>query len=232
MRRLGVVTGLRFELEIFARALNDGTAPDKAPLLCCRGIGAERARQAANDALAAGAEALLSFGSAGGLDPGLEAGTIVIASEARSLEDAALPADKAWAERLGATAGQAYRRVSAAIVSPPRPVRLPAEKAALFRASGGAAVDLESYAVAEVAARAGVPFLAVRAVVDGAGRVVPRAALAAVGDDGGVAWPALARAIASRPWESVGLMRLAADAGAARRSLRGFVRRALPGFGL
>lgn len=232
MRRLGVVTGLRVELEIFARALDDGMAPGKAPVLCCLGIGAQRARRAADDAIAAGAEALLSCGWAGGLDPALEAGTIVIASEVRSAEGTPLPADRAWAERLGATAGRAHRWVSAPIVSPPRPVRLPAEKAALFRASGAAAADLESYAVAEVAARAGVPFLALRAVVDGARRAVPFAALAAVGEDGGVAWPALAGAIASRPWESVGLMRLAADAGAARRSLRGFVRRALPGFGL
>lgn len=228
MRRLGVVTGLRVELEIFARALGD--AP--GPILHCHGIGAGAAHTAALASLADGAEALLSFGSGGGLDPSLTPGTVVLASGVAGPDGATLPVDPVWAARLGALAGGEAGWVSAPIVSAPFPVRLPANKAAMFRATGAAAVDLESYSIAAVAAEAGVPFLALRAVLDPAGRAVPSAALAAVSKNGRMDWPALALAIASRPWEVAALVRLAADAAAARRALSGFVRRALPGFGL
>ena len=49
-----------------------------------------------------------------------------------------------------------------------------ADKAQLFARVGAAAVDMESGVVARAAARAGVPFLAIRAIADAANTGIPR----------------------------------------------------------
>jgi hypothetical protein len=46
-------------------------------------------------------------------------------------------------------------------------IKTPEDRARLAAATGGVAVDMESAAVADVAARRGLPFAAVRAITDG-----------------------------------------------------------------
>lgn len=93
------------------------------------------------------------------------------------------------------------------------------EKRAAFAASGALAVDLESGAVARVAARHGLPFAVLRAVCDPAGRALPPAALAALDSQGAIgAWRVLASVLA-HPGQIAALLALAGDAARARRAL-------------
>ena len=95
-----------------------------------------------------------------------------------------------------------------------------AEKAALRRATGADAVDLESAA----AARAGIPFAALRAICDPAARDLPHAALVALDARGRIGALHVLAAVLARPAELPALLRLAGDAARARRALLARVR--------
>ncbi len=149
---IGFVTGMRAE----ARLL-------RGQLVV---VGAEHA-----STLVGRAEMLVSFGVAGGLDPTLKPGTLVVG-------------DKAWAERLGAVHGM--------VVGSDVPICTVADKARL----AGSVVDMESHIVERVARQAGLGFVAVRAVLDPAERAVPDAAVALWRGQYWMPardWPALAR---------------------------------------
>jgi len=62
--------------------------------------------------------------------------------------------------------------------------RRPERKAGLFHTTGAIAVDLESHLVAQAAARAGRPFLILRAIADPASRSLPPAAVNGLDSDG------------------------------------------------
>ena len=112
-----------------------------------------------------GADALISFGVAGGLDPELKPGTLLAASEVlvdnQVLRATLIPPGVRQARMLGA------KTVAATI----------AEKALLWSETRAACIDLESGAVALVAQRHRLPFGALRAICD------PRLARAAAGRD-------------------------------------------------
>jgi adenosylhomocysteine nucleosidase len=156
----GVVTALEFE----ARSLRDS---GDGALIRISGIGAERAANAARTLVAAGARALLSWGVAGALDPALSCGTAVLAAEVLHQEKR-FASHHTWRERvLGALEGH-VRSATGALLSSDVAVASTAEKARLFLTSGAIAVDMESAAVAAVAADHDLPFLALRVILDGA----------------------------------------------------------------
>ena len=85
--------------------------------------------------------------------------------------------------------------------------------------TSAAAVDLESGAVARIAATHGMPFAVLRAICDPAERALPPAALAALDARGVIgSWRVIA-SLAAQPGQLPALLALAADAAAARRSL-------------
>jgi adenosylhomocysteine nucleosidase len=78
---------------------------------------------------------------------------------------------------------------------------------------------MESYAVAAVAAEAGVPFVAVRAIADPAEQPLPRAVTGIIGPDGMPRLDRLVLRLCLRPWECPSLFRLRRDTDAALASL-------------
>ncbi len=172
---------------------------------------AEGAAAAAQRLVEGGVAGLISFGLAGGLDPALLPG-MVLAPAAVLLDAERWDGDEALRRRLGgATPGALYGGGEV--------VASAAAKAALFARTGAVAVDLESAAVARAARRHGLPFAVLRAVCDGAGRDLPRAALVALNDAGRIGGLRVAWAAATRPWELPGLIRLGGDAARARHAL-------------
>lgn len=94
------------------------------------------------------------------------------------------------------------------------------KKSALFQNHGAAAVDMESHGAARAAARAGAPFLAIRAIADPAGRALPAAALNAVAQDGSTRVMATLGAALRDPKQFPELMKLGGDSSAAAKTLR------------
>ncbi len=171
---------------------------------------AEGAAAATTRLIARGAHSLLSFGLAGGLDPTLPAGALVVPDVVLS-NDGHWPTHPPLAAELG--------RVGGAVYSGDSVVSTAAAKQALFQRTGAACIDLESGAVAEQAARHAIPFAVLRAICDPAGRSLPRAALAALDPDGKIGPWRIARALFDRPGDLRALIALGAEAMRARRAL-------------
>jgi adenosylhomocysteine nucleosidase len=205
MRRGGPKTCSEFSL------LHNGT------LLAVSGIGCPAAEAAARALVAAQVSALMTFGLAGALDPALAAGTVVLPGELISRDGARFVTCKAWRERVAASLGFAVS--TGTLLTSARPIETPAEKAAAFRDTGAAAVDMESAAVAEVAAAHGLPFIAVRVIVDTARDALPPAVVAA-SRAGRVEIGRLIAGLVAAPREIAALIRLAQRYRIAMRSLR------------
>jgi len=206
-RHLGAATRRTDSLS----ALSDGT------LLLVAGMGSEAAALGARALVDAGATALVSWGMAGGLDPSLASGTLVLPSEIMAPDGRVLETSQPWRERLSAAVCSQLPAVHGKLVTSARSVGSVADKTALFRATGAAAVDMESLAVAQVAVSQQLPFLAVRVIVDAAGDVLPGAVTAAADSAGHLrVWRLLgAVALSDLP----ALVRLARCYRAASRSL-------------
>ncbi|WP_457912087.1 phosphorylase family protein, partial [Cupriavidus campinensis] len=101
-----------------------------------------------------------------------------------------------------------------------------ADKAALHGLHGALAVDMESHIAARAAQAHGLPFTALRVVVDPADRPVPPLAVAGMGADGSTDIGAIIIGLLKAPHHLPGLLRLGQDAAAARRALQA-ARRAL-----
>jgi adenosylhomocysteine nucleosidase len=155
--------------------------------------------------------ALLSFGLAGGLDPALLAGEVLV-PHAVLAGGRLLSTDPSLCRWLGGNTSHMLLGGEQIIVDP-------VEKQKLWRTTRCAAVDLESAAVAEVATDRSLPFAVLRAVCDPAGRAVPPAAVAAVNARGAVVpWHVLA-SLVHQPGQLGALLALARDAAHARRAL-------------
>jgi adenosylhomocysteine nucleosidase len=188
-------------------------------LLAVSGIGCAAAGVAARELVEAGVAALMTFGMAGGLDPALEAGSIVLPCELISAEGARFAACRSWRERVAAAVAPLRAVSEGNLLTSARAIDTPADKAAAFRDTGAAAVDMESTAVAEVAARNNLPFIAVRVIVDTAADRLPRAVVNA-SRSGGVQISRLIAGLVLAPAEIAALIRLAQRYRLAMRSLR------------
>jgi hopanoid-associated phosphorylase len=206
-----VVSGMAFEARI-ARGHGVET------VYASRGDLLERAL---SDAVARGASGILSFGTAGGLAPALDPGTIVVA-EAVDGPFGRLDTDPEWTERIEAAlaasplAAKLQIGVQAAVAAPLVNAQ---DKAALHRASGALAVDMDSHLAGAIAKSRGLPFAVCRAIVDPAGLSLPSAATAGFGEDGKTALGPILRELLRQPSQLGALIRLAGDAKAAKASL-------------
>lgn len=187
-------------------------------------MGACLAAAAARQLIASGARALVSFGSAGGLDPARRSGDILLPALVRTQAGQEIGCDVNFREALAARLAQRRIAVCAdALIQVDAALGTPAAKAGLFDRQGGqnaAAADMESWSVAEVAQRAGLPFVAVRAVLDEAGQGLPADLLSAVDQRGRPISSRFALAVLGRPALIADLCRLAAARRRAAASLR------------
>jgi adenosylhomocysteine nucleosidase len=227
---LGVVAALAVEARTLGRAVrrHDGlaTLPDGA-LLAVGGMGGVLAASAARRLAQAGVAGLLSFGFAGGLDPKLDAGAVVCPAEVVSGSGARFAASTDWCERLRAATAARRPLVAGALLTRAAPIDSVADKALAFRDTGAVAVDMESLAVAEVAAAFGLPFMALRVIVDTATDALPQSVLDA-SRSGHLEVRRLLGGLALAPWELLALIRLAQRYRAATRSLAAVARAGLP----
>ena len=156
------------------------------------------------DGAAEGATAVLSFGIAGGLDTGLEPGTLVVATRVRA-PGGAWPADSAWSSALVRANGARFGVVAGADAV----VSAPDAKRSLRLKTDALVVDLESAVAAAFAVSRGLPFAVLRAVADTAEEVLPRAAAVGLSAAGRPAPGRVAMALLRRPGELPALVQVA-----------------------
>lgn len=179
----------------------------------------EGAAEVTNQLLRQGVNELVSFGFAGGLDPALRPGAVVIPTTI-VVDGKSYAADADLAGRFG---GLTPHRLFAG-----REIAADAAiKRRLHATMHAHAIDLESGSVARVAQAHGVPFIAVRAISDAAERDLPPAALLALDRQGRVDLIGVLGSLLRQPTQLPGLLRLASDAARARRALVELTRRSL-----
>jgi adenosylhomocysteine nucleosidase len=176
------------------------------------------AEAAARQLVAEGALALVSFGLAGGLQPPLLSGKILVPREILLRTGERYPTDPALSAQLGGVTPHA-------ILGGDKIVGKPKDKRLLWKLTGAAAVDLESGAVAKVATEFGLPFAVLRVICDPASQLLPAAAVAALDQGGKISPGAMLGSIARNPSQIANLLRLAGHAFIARRALARHIRK-------
>jgi adenosylhomocysteine nucleosidase len=164
---------------------------------------------------------VISFGVAGGLDPSLKSGDVVVATEVTA-GDARWFAGLSLAEdQIAALAMGGRRIVRGGLAGVEEVVVAQACKAALRSETGAAAVDMESHIAAAYAAEAGLPFAALRVISDPASRALPALARAAIKPNGDVDWRKIFHGLMQNPTTLRALVSTGIDFNRALKSLRG-----------
>lgn len=211
----GIVFALAIEADAFERRAADrvewrgpgvvvleGTVAGVRVAWCVSGVGGSAATRAAALMIAGHRpRRLVSAGFAGGLDPALPRGCLV--------RPAAVTTDRVGTRIDLARAGAGAAAAEPLLVSVTEVVATVAAKQALAARTGAAIVDMETHAIATVAATAGLPCLGVRVVSDDASQTLPAEAA-------GLARPqstlrrlgAVVGAVSRRPAAAVDLWRL------------------------
>jgi adenosylhomocysteine nucleosidase len=211
-----VVTGAAFEARI--------AAGDDVYVICSGGD-PSRLRSLLGALDPNGFRAVISFGLAGGLDPALRPGDLIVASHVTA-------SPETWNATLTLAAAHANRATLQSLASVNVPVMDPAGKAALRTATGASAVDMESHIAARFATDNKLPWGVLRVICDPAERGLPPLALQALKPDGGISIPAVLKSLASNPSQIPALISTSRDTAIALAALRRARRLLGPGFGL
>jgi adenosylhomocysteine nucleosidase len=185
------------------------------------GMGPTAARKAALALVEAGAQALATFGVAGALEGHLHTGMLICPRSIVDQQGLSHTTDPIWRERLQlrlAAAGLAAI-VDVALVSLAQPLSTVAAKRAAQNLYRAQAVDMESAAVAAVAASHDLPFIVLRAIVDERDDELPEALQAAIDAWGQPRWAQLFTALLRHPDLLVRLPGLSARMNKARGAL-------------
>ncbi len=225
---LGIVTALPVERGWLG--VIDGRL---GPAVEVCGAGSRRAREAAQRLLAGGATALASWGTAAGLQAALGAGTVVVPRQViGSGGREVFEVDHDWRGRL-LDRLEGHGTVSTGpLAHAPHLLETVAAKTDLGARTGAVAADMESSAVAAVAAAAGLPFLVVRVVLDDGASPLPASVTHALDSAGRLRPAGMWRNLLAHPEEWRLLLELARSYRRARRAMLELWRRAGPDLAL
>lgn len=182
------------------------------------GAGMVRAERAARALLAVHSPAwVLSCGFAGALQPQLKVGDIVAATDLVDDNGHDLKID------LGMASDPARHLHVGRIATVGKIVRTVADKHALAERTGGLAVDMETFAVAQVCQELQRKFLAFRVISDDLSTDLPPEVMSIFGDTGAVRFGAVVGSLWKRPGSITDLFRLREQANQAAEHLADFL---------
>ena len=168
---VGIVTALAAEARTLTRrfvpVLTTATI-DTGDFLYLSGMGQQAAREGALSLIAAGANALVSFGVAGSLAPGLRSGTLFCPSCVLDERSHDYQPDPTWHASLTGRLTAAHLPLveQGSLLSLPEPLLSVEAKGFMRERHQSLAVDMESAAIAMVAGEHRIPFIVLRAIVD------------------------------------------------------------------
>ncbi len=221
--RLGVIAALPFEAACFSSTpVHPGTYQAVAPdvYVFCAGMGAHNASQAAQALIAAEVDALVSWGVAGALDPGLVCGDTVLPVQVRDSEHHVYAPDHAWHAALKSRLEQQRLFADGTILSMQDVQHDLRSKSDLHQATQALAVDMESAAVARVALNANKPFVVIRTIFDSVSMRIPASSTNATDQYGQVSIPKLISGLIRKPAEVLQYPQMIASFAKAKKSLQ------------
>ncbi len=209
---LGILCGLKSEAAIARKIPN--------VVVACSAARPQQARWAARELIKQGATRLLSFGLAGGLEPGLPVGTAIIGTSVKAM-DGSWESNNEWSAKLMQQLPTAHcgpvwgaETIVAAVQG----------KRALYERSRCLVTDMESHCVAQIASEARVPFAVLRVITDTSDMVVPSAALVPLHENGRVNVGKVLLNLLRQPKQLPSLIHLGLNTGTAMRTLKDLTR--------
>jgi adenosylhomocysteine nucleosidase len=233
LKRLGIVVAMIDEARPLTKhplGVGQTVEVHEGVLVHLSGVGRKRAARAAQSLLNRGATALLSWGTAGGLIPGLAPGTLVLPKTVMGSDLSLFQVDPSWHEQLRSRLEGCIDLRSETLIESPTVLMTPEEKRALADRTGAVAVDMESAAVAFTAQQARLPFVALRVISDTLDQTLPWCVLSAYDSSGHLKMWELLRGLVQHPEELFGWMRLTTSLRKARKTLTGIARSTQWGF--
>lgn len=171
---LGILCGLESEA-VLARRIHNAE-------IACAGARPQKARWLARELVKNGAKRIMSFGIAGGLEPGLPIGSMIIGTHVAS-HDGQWTCDAAWINAMTQKLPEAH---CGGVWGSEFLVPTAKDKRTLYEKSRCLIVDMESQCAAQIAAEAELPLAVVRVVCDSSDMDVPPVVMAAVNEDGSI----------------------------------------------
>jgi adenosylhomocysteine nucleosidase len=223
---IGVVAALPAEAGVLTRVTDkmmQGCEAKGEIIIRRSGIGMQSARRQA-EYLAGTSELLVSFGISGGLHPLLKTGDLILADMVMAWDPdlhkpspmpvmpSSLRAEAGIcnyiAEKFQENSIHFYR---GPILCSSKPISTAASKLRAHRLTGALAADMESRAICEVAAEAGIPFFCLRAVCDPASQTVADLFPAMLDKQGNPRIGHILAHLVRRPWLLRDMIRMASQ---------------------
>lgn len=222
LKRLGIVVAMTDEVRTLTKhplGIGQTIEIHEGVLVHLSGVGRKRASRAAQSLLNRGATALLSWGTAGGLVPGLVPGSLVLPKTVMRSDSCLFQVDPSWHERLRSRLEGHMGLRSETLIESPTVLTTSEEKRALADRTGAVAVDMESASVAFVAKQAGLPFVALRVISDPFDQTLSSSVVSAYDTSGHLKTRRLLRELVRHPEELLGWLSLTMNLRKARRTL-------------
>mgnify|MGYP001828063893 CR=1 FL=1 len=226
--RLGIVAALQFEAGcLTGTPVRPGICQTVTPdvFVFCAGVGQQNARQAAQALIDANVDALVSWGVAGALDPGLVSGDTLLPEAVRDEAQHIYPVNDAWHASLKTRLDHQHVYADGTLLSTQAMQNDERQKSDLYQATKARAIDMESAAVASTALDANKPYVVVRTIFDTSSMRIPASSTNATDQYGQVSIPKLAKGLIMKPAELLQYPQMIASFAQARRSLQRIVER-------
>jgi adenosylhomocysteine nucleosidase len=220
---LGIVVSLPRELKSLTRQtipVGAWKAITDNALVALSGIGAERAYAAGSLLVSQGATALLSWGCAAALDDRVSAGCLILPERIIGTHGEIHRMNTEWHRRLYQALESKHSVRTDTLVESDAIMKTSAQKRALAKRTQGAATDMESAAQARLAKEHGLPFIAIRAIVDTASTDIPENVLKSLDPIGNInLWKLLTNTYPV-PADWIKIVQLGIQFSAAQRTLK------------
>ena len=237
MSVVGIITALRIEascVSSFRMPYNRIVRLAEGSVVWLSGMGDDAARSAATELIDLGVTSLVSFGIAGALDPDLKSGDLIFPEVVQAgkiplggeEELPGYPVSLEWRDRVEALLPAHLTVVNRPLTTSPGVLTTAKAKLELGAVTGACAYDMESAAIAEVAAKHEVPFIAIRAITNPVDFSPPPELLNAIQPEGSIKTLHLLALLYQRSVDVSTLLHLGKEIREARRTLAMVVRNA------
>jgi hopanoid-associated phosphorylase len=182
------------------------------------GTGRENALKAAEQLISDGVKGLISWGCAGALAPDLTAGTLLFPEIILTATGTPLKVSEKWLNHIKKNLPIAHRSILS--VESLTLIESTQEKKQLHEKTQALSVDMESAAVVEVAQKAGIECLIIRAISDPVTLSIPSVVSQAINAEGEVVLKKLGFALLKQPQQLPALIKLGIHFSAAKHKLK------------